>query len=150
MMLSRSAAAAVSTFVTTGGDRIDEEERMMMEESLEGGVVVDHNHPFVGQSLGELSGLPQSFQQQQQQLPTAQPSDVEPAPTKKPKAKTQITAKEYDEITNLLTLHLKQLEDDNPELFIGCKWKELADWYLGTVSDLNSFCYLVLSISFLA
>jgi DNA replicative helicase MCM subunit Mcm2 (Cdc46/Mcm family) len=123
-----------------GGDRIDEEERMMMEESLEGGLAVDQNHPF----LNEFAGLPQSVPQQQQQ-PTVQPTEAEASAAasavgKKSKAKTQITAKEYDEMTNLLTLHLKQLEDDNPELFIGCKWKELADWYLETVSFRLCFC----------
>jgi hypothetical protein len=62
-------------------------------------------------------------------------SETAPAAAKKPKAaKTQMTAKEYDEIKALLTLRLKTLEEEDPDGFQGCVWKDLVAWYLKQVS----------------
>lgn len=46
-----------------------------------------------------------------------------------------MTAKEYDEICQLLYLHLKQLDEDftatHPdEEYDGLKWSVLVDWYM--------------------
>lgn len=58
-------------------------------------------------------------------------SETAPAAAKKPKAaKTQMTAKEYDEIKALLTLRLKTLEEEDPDGFQGSAWKDLVAWYL--------------------
>ncbi len=62
----------------------------------------------------------------------------------KKKAKAHITAKEYEEITQLLLFHLKQLEEDylvNPATseeekggdYPGCRWKDLTAWYISKV-----------------
>lgn len=79
------------------------------------------------------------------QQSTAAPATTEPppaavaaAPSKKSKQKTQIPAKEFDDISNLLKLHLKQVEEDHEnsgsgDSYLGCKWRDLTDWYLSEV-----------------
>jgi hypothetical protein len=80
--------------------------------------------------------VPSSTEQQQSEAAAAveDPSkakDKEKEKDKKGnKQKTQISAKEYEEITDLLKYHLKHLEDEDPDNFHGCSWKDLTTWYL--------------------
>eukprot|EP00596_Hydrurales_sp_CCMP1899_P001582 CAMPEP_0119045530 /NCGR_PEP_ID=MMETSP1177-20130426/40672_1 /TAXON_ID=2985 /ORGANISM="Ochromonas sp, Strain CCMP1899" /LENGTH=103 /DNA_ID=CAMNT_0007017497 /DNA_START=37 /DNA_END=345 /DNA_ORIENTATION=+ len=47
---------------------------------------------------------------------------------KKDKKKTQISAKEYEDISMLLDQRLTHMEDEDPN-FKGCLWVELLAWY---------------------
>ena len=45
------------------------------------------------------------------------------------KKKTQISAREYDEMAGLLAMRLRHLEDASAD-FQGCLWRDLMEWYL--------------------
>lgn len=58
-----------------------------------------------------------------------------PPPPAAPVKKASVSAKEYEEICQLLYLHLKQQEENftaanAEEDFGGCKWIDLVDWYM--------------------
>ena len=60
-----------------------------------------------------------------------------PPAAKKVKAKTHITSKEYDDITQLLILRVKNLEalDDQSDTYKGVRWGDLLSYYLEQFSD---------------
>ncbi len=54
---------------------------------------------------------------------------------KEKKSKAHISAKEYDEITQLISLRLKQIEDEHPDDFNGVTWKDVMEWFVTATHD---------------
>jgi hypothetical protein len=94
-----------------------------------------------------MSEVVQPMEVQVDAVPVVTPKEAVPAEKKASgKQKAQISSKDYEEITDLLKIRLKQLEDANPDEFQGCQWKELTEWFIVEVTD--SICLITLLITF--
>ena len=61
---------------------------------------------------------------------------------KSSKTKTHISMKEYEELTELMKLHLKQQEQEQEENFTGVRWGDLSDWVIRQVLCIASLYHV--------